>query len=163
PRFSLGPPGPPKSQYRVAPSPPGMAPRIGALHHEGKAGPMSEKLVANAALGIAVSSALLAGMPGCGSSNNTGESTAATSASITDTADPSSLQVTIGVVDPGARGGPPGAGGPIDGLNVNELALFNEGRTLSAEIEGTCNGCQDFPAGVPLPPNAPPGSTNSSG
>src|SRR5262249_38126233 len=68
-----------------------------------------------------------------------------------------------GVWARGGGGGPPGAGGPLDNWNVKELALFNEGKTLSLEIEGTCNGCQDFPAGVPIPPDAPPDSTNSSG
>jgi len=68
-----------------------------------------------------------------------------------------------GVHDPGVRGGAPGAGGPIDGLTVNELALFNEGIRRASEVEATCNGCQDLNAGDPIPPDAPPDTTNSSG
>lgn len=71
-------------------------------------------------------------------------------------------RVKPGVADPGVRGGPPGAGGPIDGLNANELALFNEGIVRSSENEATCNGCQDLPAGQVRRPGQED-LTNSSG
>jgi hypothetical protein len=41
--------------------------------------------------------------------------------------------------DPGVRGGPPGAGGPIKGLQLNELALFNEGKARTTQLESVCN------------------------
>ena len=60
--------------------------------------------------------------------------------------------------DPGVRGGPAGAGGPIAGLNAGELAFFNAGRDDFAEAEGvgdglgprfnldSCAGCHSQPA-----------------
>lgn len=67
------------------------------------------------------------------------------------------------VHDPGVRGGPPGAGAPMAGLNANELALFNEGLFRATETESTCDTCNDIPQGQPIPPNAPPDTTNSAG
>jgi len=67
------------------------------------------------------------------------------------------------VRDPGVRGGPAGAGAPIAGLTKNELALWNEGRFRSTEVEATCDACSDYPQGTPLPPGAPPDATNSAG
>jgi CxxC motif-containing protein (DUF1111 family) len=49
--------------------------------------------------------------------------------------------------DPGVRGGPPGAGGPISGLNVNELALFTEGRLRAVQLEAVCDSCNDVTLG----------------
>ena len=49
--------------------------------------------------------------------------------------------------DPGVRGGPPGAGGPIAGLNVNELALFNEGKLRMTQLEAVCDTCSDLTLG----------------
>ena len=47
-------------------------------------------------------------------------------------------------VDPGVRGGPPGAGGPLPGLTADETAFFLDGQSRFAEIEvvqgGTNNG-----------------------
>jgi CxxC motif-containing protein (DUF1111 family) len=37
--------------------------------------------------------------------------------------------------DPGVRGGPPGAGGPLPGLNTTELAFFNAARAVFQEID----------------------------
>jgi CxxC motif-containing protein (DUF1111 family) len=71
--------------------------------------------------------------------------------------------VDPGVVDPGVRGGPPGAGTPIAGLNANELALFNEGKFRTVEEEATCDTCNDIPLGQPIPPDAPVDTTNSAG
>ena len=73
------------------------------------------------------------------------------------------LRLHATVRDPGVRGGPPGAGGPIAGLTENELALWKEGRFRSTEVEGTCDSCSDYPQGSPLPPDAPAGATNSAG
>ena len=49
--------------------------------------------------------------------------------------------------DPGVRGGPPGAGGPIPGLQQNELLLFNEGRARTTQLEGVCDTCNDVTLG----------------
>src|ERR1700722_5676092 len=37
--------------------------------------------------------------------------------------------------DPGVRTGPPGAGGPISGLNANQQAMFSAGMTDFMEID----------------------------
>ena len=50
--------------------------------------------------------------------------------------------------DPGVRGGPPGAGGPIAGLQVNELALFNEGKKRTVQLESVCDTCSDVTLGA---------------
>src|SRR6266481_7424139 len=50
--------------------------------------------------------------------------------------------------DPGVRGGPPGAGGPIQGLTLNELALFNEGRARTVQLESVCDTCNDVTLGA---------------
>ena len=46
--------------------------------------------------------------------------------------------------DPGVRGGPPGAGSPLNGLTADELAFFQDGQARFAEIEvvqgGSNNG-----------------------
>jgi CxxC motif-containing protein (DUF1111 family) len=49
--------------------------------------------------------------------------------------------------DPGVRGGKPGAGGPIGGLTVNELALFNEGKLRMTQLEAVCDTCSDVVLG----------------
>jgi len=49
--------------------------------------------------------------------------------------------------DPGVRGGAPGAGGPIQGLQPNELALFNEGRARTVQLESVCDTCNDVTLG----------------
>lgn len=49
--------------------------------------------------------------------------------------------------DPGVRGGAAGAGGPITGLQVNELALFNEGRLRVVQLESVCDTCNDVTLG----------------
>jgi hypothetical protein len=45
--------------------------------------------------------------------------------------------------DPGVRGGKPGAGGPLGGLTINELALFNEGKLRMTQLEAVCDTCND--------------------
>jgi CxxC motif-containing protein (DUF1111 family) len=49
--------------------------------------------------------------------------------------------------DPGVRVGAPGAGGPITGLQVNELALFNEGKLRTTQLESVCDTCSDVMLG----------------
>jgi CxxC motif-containing protein (DUF1111 family) len=44
-------------------------------------------------------------------------------------------QTKPGPVDPGVRGGPPGAGGPLPGLTADETAFFQDGQTRFAAIE----------------------------
>ena len=43
-------------------------------------------------------------------------------------------------VDPGVRGGPAGAGGPLNGLTADEAAFFQDGVARFAEIEVVANG-----------------------
>jgi hypothetical protein len=66
--------------------------------------------------------------------------------------------------DPGVRGGPPGAGAPVPGLQVNERRLFDEGFLRVTELEATCDGCAIDPPGGP--PTEDPNlitRTNSAG
>ena len=66
--------------------------------------------------------------------------------------------------DPGVRGGPPGAGGPIAGLTANELTLFNEGKRRTTQLESVCDDCSDITLGAD--PGQDPNLqtlTNSSG
>jgi CxxC motif-containing protein (DUF1111 family) len=53
----------------------------------------------------------------------------------------------FGQVDTGVRGGPPGASGPVSPIQVNELAMFNEGKFRVTELEATCDGCSDITPG----------------
>jgi len=68
-----------------------------------------------------------------------------------------------GVVDPGVRAGPTGAGGPLPGLDENELKLFNEGLFRATELEATCDTCSDVTPGTAIPPGSPADTTNSAG
>jgi len=43
-------------------------------------------------------------------------------------------------VDPGVRGGPAGAGGPLQGLTADETAFFQDGQARFAEVEVVANG-----------------------
>ena len=45
-----------------------------------------------------------------------------------------------GVVDPGVRGGPPGAGGPLNNLTADETVFFQDGVGRFAEIETVTGG-----------------------
>ena len=73
------------------------------------------------------------------------------------------LPALSAVHDPGPRGGSPGAGGPLPGLSMTELALFNEGLFRASELEATCDACSDVPPGTRIPPGSPPDTTNSAG
>src|SRR5262245_17175190 len=70
-----------------------------------------------------------------------------------------SPQTTFAPVrDPGVRGGPAAAGGPLPGLSVNELAFFNKGLDEFSEADevdeglgprmnlDSCAGCHAQPA-----------------
>jgi CxxC motif-containing protein (DUF1111 family) len=46
-------------------------------------------------------------------------------------------------VDPGVRGGPPGAGTPLKGLTADETAFFQDGQARFAEIEVVTNGANN--------------------
>lgn len=49
--------------------------------------------------------------------------------------------------DPGVRPGAPGAGGPISGLSLTELALFTEGLKRTTQLESVCDTCSDVTLG----------------
>jgi Di-haem oxidoreductase, putative peroxidase len=49
-------------------------------------------------------------------------------------------QAAEGPVDPGVRGGSPGAGGPLPGLSADELAFFNDGLTRFVTVESVSGG-----------------------
>ena len=59
--------------------------------------------------------------------------------------------------DPGVRGGPSGAGGPISGLQVNERALFDEGRERVVQLESVCDTCNDVTLGSKTRGRSEPG------
>jgi CxxC motif-containing protein (DUF1111 family) len=72
------------------------------------------------------------------------------------------------VVDPGVRGGTPGAGGPLPGLGQNELNFFNAAKSVFSEVEtvpqglgprfnlDSCSGCHAQPSiGGSSPPTNP--------
>jgi Di-haem oxidoreductase, putative peroxidase len=52
-------------------------------------------------------------------------------------------QTTFAQKDPGVRGGPPGAGGPVPGLQANEARLFVEGKARTVQLEAVCDTCND--------------------
>jgi len=45
-----------------------------------------------------------------------------------------------GLMDPGVRGGPPGAGGPLSGLTQDELQFFNDGLSQFNEVQVVTGG-----------------------
>lgn len=49
--------------------------------------------------------------------------------------------------DPGLRGGPPNAGGPLPGMAAPETEIFNQSIINFTELESTCEGCNDRPEG----------------
>lgn len=53
------------------------------------------------------------------------------------------------VKDIGLRGGAPGGGSPVSGLNPFEQALFQEGRGRVVELETTCATCAALTSGAP--------------
>ena len=73
--------------------------------------------------------------------------------------------VCFGQKDPGLRGGPPGAGSPINGLTPNELTMFLEGQQRAIQLEGVCDSCSDLTLGSFIDPGQANfvTKTNSSG
>src|SRR6266481_2496243 len=72
-----------------------------------------------------------------------------------------SLRADFFALDPGVRGDPPGAGGPIDGLSANEKIFFDAGLVAFTEVQDVqgddpglgprfnldnCAGCHAQPA-----------------
>jgi CxxC motif-containing protein (DUF1111 family) len=55
--------------------------------------------------------------------------------------------ISLAQHDPGVRGGPPGAGGAVAGLTVNEQSLFTEGRLRMTQLEAVCDTCNDVTLG----------------
>jgi len=49
-------------------------------------------------------------------------------------------QTRSGPVDPGVRGGPAGAGTPLNGLTADETAFFQDGQARFVNIEVVTNG-----------------------
>src|SRR5260370_23164750 len=54
--------------------------------------------------------------------------------------------------DPGIRGGPPGAGKPLDGLTTIELSMFKEALQSAIQLEAVCDDCTDLTPGETLDP-----------
>jgi CxxC motif-containing protein (DUF1111 family) len=54
-----------------------------------------------------------------------------------------STQTKSAPVDPGVRGGPAGAGGPLPGLTADETAFFQDGQARFAEIEVVQGGANN--------------------
>jgi CxxC motif-containing protein (DUF1111 family) len=52
-------------------------------------------------------------------------------------------QTKAGPVDPGVRGGPPGAGDPLKGLTADEAAFFQDGLARFAEVETVTKGANN--------------------
>src|SRR5437660_456020 len=52
-------------------------------------------------------------------------------------------QAARGPVDPGVRGGAPGAGAPLDGLTADETAFFQSGLAAFLDIESVTGGAND--------------------
>jgi CxxC motif-containing protein (DUF1111 family) len=52
-------------------------------------------------------------------------------------------QTKAGPVDPGVRGGPPGAGDPLKGLTADEAAFFQDGLARFAEVEAVTKGANN--------------------
>src|SRR5215468_2699830 len=77
-------------------------------------------------------------------------------------------------VDPGVRGGTPGAGGPLSGLSQNELNFFNAAKDVFNEVDGVaqglgprfnldgCGGCHAFPATGGSSPSTNPQVANAT-
>jgi CxxC motif-containing protein (DUF1111 family) len=59
------------------------------------------------------------------------------------TAVSSSAQTTSRPVDPGVRGGPSGAGGPLKGLTTDETAFFQDGQARFADVEVVTKGANN--------------------
>jgi CxxC motif-containing protein (DUF1111 family) len=56
---------------------------------------------------------------------------------------PTKPQTKPGPVDPGVRGGPVGAGGPLKGLTADETAFFQDGQARFANVEVVTGGANN--------------------
>ena len=125
---------------------------------------MYQKLIANAVFGVA-----MVAMSGCALSSAGDDQTSEQSATLganATTQPGGAIPVTLkpGVHDPGVRGGNPGAGKPVSGLDANQTAMFNEGKFRVEEFEATCDGCANITIGQPIPPGGDPNfDANSAG
>jgi hypothetical protein len=63
-----------------------------------------------------------------------------------------SSSLCIAQHDPGLRAGPAGAGKPLDGLTLIELAVFKEGLQRAIQLEGVCDSCSDLTLGETVDP-----------
>src|ERR1700694_4729911 len=61
-------------------------------------------------------------------------------AATADTATANTSNRSRGPVDPGVRGGDPGAGGPLAGLSAVELAFFGVAKEVFQEVEQVADG-----------------------
>lgn len=52
-------------------------------------------------------------------------------------------QTKNGPVDPGVRGGPAGAGGPLSGLTADDTAFFQDGQSRFADVEVVAGGANN--------------------
>jgi hypothetical protein len=52
-------------------------------------------------------------------------------------------QTKAGPVDPGVRGGPVGAGAPLNGLTADEAAFFQDGLARFAQVETVTKGANN--------------------
>jgi hypothetical protein len=124
---------------------------------------MYQKVIANALFG-----ASLVAMAGCAISDSGDDQTAEQSATLgANAAVPGGtipVKLKPGVHDPGARAGNPGAGKPIQGLDKNQTAMFNEGKFRVREFEATCDACANITIGQEIPPGGDPNiDANSAG
>ena len=124
---------------------------------------MYQKLLANTVLAVA-----LTATSGCSMTHGGDDQTAEQSASIKATGgeDLAGVPVTLkpGVHDPGPRGGAPGAGKPVPGLDNDQTAIFNDGRFHVREVLATCDGCNNITTGHEIPPGGDPSfDANASG
>lgn len=136
------------------------------------------KLSTTTVLGATVTAAVLAAMVGCTPETASSADEASSEESTTSTTaqelrwdddrrgndcDDRGPSAARGVKDPGVRGGAPGGGEAVEGLNVNELALYNRGRFRSIEREATSEDSNEIPQGSPVPVPNPGELTNSAG
>jgi CxxC motif-containing protein (DUF1111 family) len=57
----------------------------------------------------------------------------------------STLQAQAGATDPGPQAGAPDAGGPLPGLNSNEIAFFNAAKVVFQEFDSVTGSLNDNP------------------
>jgi len=60
--------------------------------------------------------------------------------------------ICLAQVDPGLRGGTPGAGQPLPGLTPIEKGIFDEGLQRMIQLEAVCDDCSDLTTGAYVDP-----------